>query len=75
MEVTYYVAVPFDRDPEGELKPGEAQELPSAAAAERRAGVSETFWCVKSDNENLSMLSKTLSKPVLWPPRRFDFPY
>ena len=37
MEVTYYVAVPFDRDPEGDLKPGEAQGLPSAAAAERRA--------------------------------------
>lgn len=37
MDVTYYVAVPFDRDPEGDLKPGEAQELPSARAAERRA--------------------------------------
>jgi hypothetical protein len=37
MEVTYYVAIPFDRDPEGDLKPGEAQELPTAGAAERRA--------------------------------------
>ncbi|THD42099.1 MAG: hypothetical protein E7774_16535 [Bradyrhizobium sp.] len=33
MEVTYYVVVPFDRDPEGDLKPGEAQELPTAGAA------------------------------------------
>jgi hypothetical protein len=37
MEVTYYVAIPFDRDPEGDLKPGEAQEFPNAIAAERRA--------------------------------------
>jgi len=37
MEVTYYVVVPFDRDPEGDLTPGEAQELPNARAAERRA--------------------------------------
>ncbi len=37
MDVTYYVAVPFDRDSAGDLKPGEAQELPSARTAERRA--------------------------------------
>ena len=37
MEVTYHVVVPFDRDPEGDLKPGEAAEAPNARAAERRA--------------------------------------
>lgn len=31
MDATYFVAVPFDCDPEGELKPRDAQELPSAA--------------------------------------------
>lgn len=35
--VTYHVVVPFDRDGEGDLKPGEAQEATSAGAAERRA--------------------------------------
>jgi hypothetical protein len=38
MEVTYHVVVTFDRDPDGDLKPGEAQELPNSRAAERRAG-------------------------------------
>ncbi len=37
MDVTYYVAVPFDRDAEGELTAGEAAEQPSAPAAERKA--------------------------------------
>jgi hypothetical protein len=37
MDVTYYVAVPFDRNAEGELTAGEAAELPSAPAAERKA--------------------------------------
>jgi hypothetical protein len=37
MDVTYCVAVLCDRDPEGDLKPEEAQELPSARAAERHA--------------------------------------
>ncbi len=37
MDVTYYVAVPFDRDPDGDLKPGEPRELPTARAAERCA--------------------------------------
>jgi hypothetical protein len=37
MDVTYYVAVPFDRNAQGELTAGEAAELPSAPAAERRA--------------------------------------
>jgi len=38
MSVTYYVVVPFDRDEEGTLKPGEAQEAPNANIARRRAG-------------------------------------
>ena len=37
MDVTYYVAVPFDRNAEGELTAGEAAEQPSAPAAERKA--------------------------------------
>lgn len=37
MDVTYCVVVTFDRDQDGELKPGEAVEIPSARAAERRA--------------------------------------
>jgi hypothetical protein len=37
MAVTYYVVVCFDRDESGDLNPGEAQEAPSASAAERRA--------------------------------------
>jgi hypothetical protein len=37
MDVTYYVAVPFDRNEEGELTAGEAVELPSGPAAERKA--------------------------------------
>jgi hypothetical protein len=38
MQTTYFVAVPFDRDPEGDLKAGEAHEFPSANDAERQAG-------------------------------------
>ena len=37
MSVTYYVVVTFDRDREGVLKPGEAQEAPNASIARRRA--------------------------------------
>ncbi len=35
--VTYHVVIPFDRDDEGNLVPGEAKEAPSADAAKRRA--------------------------------------
>jgi hypothetical protein len=35
--VTYHVVVSFDRDGEGELKPGEAREVMSPIVAERRA--------------------------------------
>jgi hypothetical protein len=35
--VTYHVVVAFDRDAEGDLKPGEAQEVMSPVVAERRA--------------------------------------
>ena len=34
---TYYVVIPFDRNAEGDIQPGAAQEAISAAAAERRA--------------------------------------
>ncbi len=34
---TYYVVIPFDRDAEGDIRPGAAQEAINAAAAERRA--------------------------------------
>ena len=34
MPVTYYVAIPFFRNEEGELVPGEAQDRQSASAAE-----------------------------------------
>jgi hypothetical protein len=37
MPVTYHVVVAFDRDQEGELQPGEAQEVMSPVVAERRA--------------------------------------
>ena len=37
MPVTYYVALPFVRNDEGELVPGEAQDRQSAAAAESLA--------------------------------------
>jgi len=37
LSVTYHVVVAFDRNDEGELKPGEPQEAPTAGAAERRA--------------------------------------
>jgi hypothetical protein len=37
MAVTYFVALPFTRTEEGELKAGEAKECASAAAAEREA--------------------------------------
>jgi hypothetical protein len=37
MPVTYHVVVVFDRDEEGGLKPGEAQEATNSAAATRRA--------------------------------------
>jgi hypothetical protein len=37
MSVTYHVVVPFDRDEEGDLKPGEAQEVPNPGIAERKA--------------------------------------
>ena len=35
--MTYHVVVAFDRDEEGDLKPGEAQEVMSPIVAERRA--------------------------------------
>ena len=37
MPVTYHVVVAFDRDGEGDLKAGEAREVPSPLAAERAA--------------------------------------
>ena len=37
MSVTYYVALPFVRNEEGELVTGEAQDRQSASAAESRA--------------------------------------
>lgn len=37
MPVTYYVALPFIRNEEGELVPGEAQDRQSASAAESLA--------------------------------------
>jgi hypothetical protein len=36
-EVTYYVALPFDQNEEGELVAGEAQECQTSSAAIRRA--------------------------------------
>ncbi len=35
--VTYHVVVPFDRDEDGMVVPGEAMEAPNAEAARRRA--------------------------------------
>ncbi len=35
--MTYHVVVAFDRNEEGDLKPGEAQEVMSPIVAERRA--------------------------------------
>ena len=37
MPVTYYVALPFGRNEEGDLVPGEAQDRQSASAAESLA--------------------------------------
>ncbi|MGA0563652.1 hypothetical protein ACO2RV_14505 [Ancylobacter sp. VNQ12] len=37
MAVTYYVVLPFGRNDEGDLVPGEGHELPSAMAVIRRA--------------------------------------
>jgi hypothetical protein len=37
LPVTYHVVVAFDRDAEGDLKPGEAREVLSLIIAERRA--------------------------------------
>ena len=37
LPVTYHVVVAFDRDEEGDLRPGEAQEVMSPFVAERRA--------------------------------------
>lgn len=33
MSVTYYVAIPFIEDEDGDIQPGEAQELQTARAA------------------------------------------
>ena len=35
--MTYHVVITFDRDAEGDLKPGEAREVLSPIVAERRA--------------------------------------
>ncbi|MDX7952588.1 hypothetical protein P7D22_15565 [Lichenihabitans sp. Uapishka_5] len=35
--VTYYVVVPFNKDPEGNLIPGEAKEAPNGDRARRLA--------------------------------------
>ena len=41
--VTYFVAVPFTRDDEGNLHPGEAKECPNGDRAKRMAqGMAET---------------------------------
>src|SRR3984957_16344554 len=37
LPVTYHVVIAFDRDAEGDLKPGEAREVLSPIVAERRA--------------------------------------
>ena len=37
MPVTYHVVITFDRDSEGDLKPGEAREVLSPVVAERQA--------------------------------------
>lgn len=36
-KVTYYVVLPFLRNEDGDLAPGEAMEVPSAASARSRA--------------------------------------
>ncbi len=42
MSVTYHVVVPFDRNQEGELVPGEAKEAPNGDIARRRAHMLST---------------------------------
>jgi hypothetical protein len=37
LPVTYHVVIAFDRDADGDLKPGEAREVLSPIVAERRA--------------------------------------
>ena len=37
--MTYHVVIAFDRDAEGDLKPGKAREVMSPIVAERRARV------------------------------------
>lgn len=37
MSVTYHVVLPFDRNAEGDLVPGEAKEAPNGDIARRRA--------------------------------------
>ena len=37
MSVTYHVVVPFDRNAEGDLVPGEPKEAPNGDIARRRA--------------------------------------
>src|SRR6202042_3771867 len=37
LPVTYHVVIAFDRDAEGDVKPGEAREVLSPIVAERRA--------------------------------------
>lgn len=37
MPITYHVVIPFDRDEEGNLVPGEAKEAPNMESAKRRA--------------------------------------
>lgn len=37
MPVTYHVVIPFDRNEEGDLVPGEANEAPNKDSARRRA--------------------------------------
>lgn len=41
-DVTYCVVVPFTRDDEGQLVPGEAKEAPNGEAARRRAATVAT---------------------------------
>lgn len=36
-QITYYVAIPFIPDAEGNVSPGEGEEAPSAASAVRKA--------------------------------------
>jgi uncharacterized protein (UPF0276 family) len=62
--VTYHVVIAFDRDAEGDLKPGEALEVLSPIVAERRARELALEHAGQTDDEGDRLIIDSHDGPV-----------